>query len=138
MNACPSDASLRALLAEFLTAAEVLVLTDHLDGCLRCQERLQQLTRDTTEEYWRRLQAEPGTLARRASEGLPRPSLARRASVAAETDAGQTGPYVPVPGTAGRDRAGRAGPDWSLRGDRVPGRRGLWAGLPGLRRAAGA
>jgi tetratricopeptide (TPR) repeat protein/tRNA A-37 threonylcarbamoyl transferase component Bud32 len=101
MNQCPSDHDLRALLAESLTAAEVTFLEEHLAGCLPCQERLQQLTSDTTAEHWRRLQAEPAARPLGHSFLKQLPELVAAEVGASVSAAEKTDPYVARPGSAG-------------------------------------
>jgi serine/threonine protein kinase/WD40 repeat protein len=55
MDKCPPDPHLKAFLAERLSPAVCETLEEHLAGCTRCQQRLQELTNDPIPEPWREL-----------------------------------------------------------------------------------
>jgi len=107
MNECPELERLQALLSGALTASEEEALEEHLAGCVRCQERLRQLTSDSAAERWCRLRAWLP-----AGQDLPE----RLPGLAKYHLAGQTNP---IPGeaertgwwTLGSDGAGEDVPD---------------------------
>jgi len=59
MNDSPTEELFQALLSGSLTAPEEEALEEHLASCVRCEERLRQLTSDSTAERWRGLVHKP-------------------------------------------------------------------------------
>src|SRR5262245_62623777 len=55
MQRCPPEEQLAEFLTESLDRAACQLLEEHLAGCVRCQERLDQLSSDTAVEQWARL-----------------------------------------------------------------------------------
>jgi tetratricopeptide (TPR) repeat protein len=55
MNHCPTDEYLETFLAESLSPRECERLEDHFAVCVRCQQRLHELTNEELPEHWHQL-----------------------------------------------------------------------------------
>jgi len=86
MTPCPSDETLASLLAEALSIAERDAISEHIEKCVACVEKLARLTELSESESWRR-SAHPDTPSDTEQSVVSRLKLARHSFA----------PYLPDP-----------------------------------------